>query len=133
MRLLAPAAVIAAALSLAPAHADGPLTATTVTCVMSYATGTATCTVTGLVNSAPVVLGPAAMTFTATLGCPTATGHGFLTGAVVENVAWTRVGPAAVTLYTGTANGAGAVAFTTPCPADGELAVFAFASLIRPT
>jgi hypothetical protein len=124
------AGVLALAASAVPAHASGGHV--TMRCTLSYSTligtgpGNGNCTATGVVNGTVVANAPASLSFTASNTCPlqSAAGTEAGPGALTFTFQWQRVGTSGTVTSTGGINGAGSVEFSSPCPANGETAVF---------
>ena len=111
-----------------PARAAGHVT---MRCTLTYSTligsgtGNGTCTATGAVNG-HVLNGTAfQLAFNANNTCPTQSvaGSGF-GGGVSLSFQWLRTGTIGAVTSGGDVNGGGSVEFSSPCPANGETAVF---------
>ena len=81
-------------------------------------TGTATCTLTGVVNSVPWVTVPESIDYVATPTCPTSTLDGVVYGGPVNlYLHITRIGAIGAVATAGDVNGAGWAEFSSQCPA----------------
>jgi hypothetical protein len=117
--VLASAITLGAALPVlspaAPANAANVLV-----CTFHYDSGTGTSDGTALCTTA--TLGVVQMVFTAVNSCPTQSGQGAMSGGPgVTQFSWTRAGNAGV--ITTIRGSVGTMAFSSTCPADGEIAV----------
>ena len=130
MRNLILAGLAGALFVVAPAHAQG---GGVMTCDPYYtnpdgSTGfNAYCVLHGylpgvVTNGARVYLGGTALNH-----CPTGVANGTMCDAVTGTFSWTRLGAVGVFESTGDIDGAGVMAFSSPCASSGETIVITFA------
>lgn len=126
LRAATAVALVAVPALSVPARAAG---GETMVCTLTYdstagpSDGRGTCTAVGTFT------GTVLLAFHTSNGCPLSTAAGSAiassgSGALAFSFSWTRVGTTGVATTGPSQQGAGTITFSSPCPANGETAVF---------